>query len=120
LTVAVKTFTIVDESDEERNFKYFSHEQKVLSRLKKVDGVIEYIGNYSVYEKRGSRMYKTHNLILEYGDQDLDEYLLDPDICPPVHMKEIGVFYNRVFTIAQALKEIHTLDIEDEKWAGYG
>jgi hypothetical protein len=50
---------------------------------------------------------KTHNILLEYGDLDLEEYFFER--LPPVVPTEILGFWKNLFEVCDALKGIHNL-----------
>jgi hypothetical protein len=84
--------------------------------LREREGLVNYLGCYSVEEEITgqdgvSRLERTTNLLLEYGELDLDEYFADPAISPPVHALEIINFYREVFKIANVLRCLHEVPI---------
>lgn len=48
-----------------------------------------------------------HNIILEYGESDLDEYLAET--CPPVLATEIINFWQEIFKLALTIRDMHTV-----------
>ncbi|KAF2668397.1 hypothetical protein BT63DRAFT_456036 [Microthyrium microscopicum] len=105
----------------------FHHEKNILSRLSpperssktfRLDGIIRYFGSFSISEYTGHAWEERHNLLLEYGAQDLDEYMADPGISPPASMEEILRSYNSVFDIALVLKKMQNLQLPDSDWRG--
>jgi len=64
---------------------------------------VKYLGAY--HFKDGRDGPPTHNIILEYGQQDLDEYLADT--YPPVLNAEIIAFWEDLFKVADTLKQLH-------------
>lgn len=83
--------------------------------------MIRYLGNYthtpirpkrrapsfSVSEERrqDDEPGETNNILLEYGDFDLDEYFAATD--PPVLPAQVTQFWQEVAGIAEAISEIH-------------
>lgn len=61
---------------------------------------MKYLGEYHFRE--GGDTSPNHNIILEYGQQDLDEYLADT--YPPVLNTEIIAFWEDLFKVAATLK----------------
>lgn len=49
----------------------------------------------------------TYNILLEFGELDLDEFFFDQNILPPVLSTEVGKFWKDLFEVATAVKEIH-------------
>lgn len=93
------------------------NEKTAYSELKEREGLVNYLGCYSVEEEMTgqdgtSRMERTTNLLLEYGELDLDEYFADPAISPPAYALEIINFYREVFKIANVLRCLHKVPIE--------
>lgn len=70
-------------------------------------GVVKYLG---AYHTDGGN-HRDH-IMLEYGEQDLDEYLADT--CPPVLNKEIIDFWESLFKVAHTLEGIHILNHKGE------
>ena len=71
------------------------------------NNVVQYLGSFSYdCETDG----KTYNLLLEYGEQDLDEYFADH--APPVACEEIYSFWEGLFKIANALLSVHSFSYE--------
>ncbi|ELR10225.1 hypothetical protein VC83_08985 [Pseudogymnoascus destructans] len=52
------------------------------------------------------------NIILEYGDHDVDEYFME--FVPPVFQSEIKSFWGCLFDVADAVKHIHHLKVNTE------
>jgi hypothetical protein len=51
----------------------------------------------------------TYNILLEFGDYDLDEFFAER--LPPVFETEVEWFWKALFEIADAVEGIHNLDI---------
>lgn len=98
----------------QRLARYCKHERNILVNLQSVSGIIKYLGSYSTYEGEE----QTYNLLLEYCSQDLDEYLSDTGISPPVTAREITRFYQDIFKIAEALRSINDLQLDGVHWLG--
>ena len=70
--------------------------------------MVKYLGWYKFDEKEPPTKFRTtYNILLEYGEQDLDEYLALR--YPPVLNSEIINFWENIFGVATTLKEIHNL-----------
>jgi hypothetical protein len=88
--------------------------------------MVRYIGHYSAEEEREEsedqvedtseenkcNIARTYNILLEYGEKDLDEYFADDRSLPPVRSEEIIRFWQSLFKIAEALKIVHSLPFE--------
>lgn len=74
-------------------------------------GVVTYLGEYTRHDRGGdgvSAQGDTRHIMLEFGEQDLDEYLADT--YPPVLNEEIIAFWESLFQIANTLARIHQLE----------
>lgn len=83
--------------------------------------MVQYLGDYEHVEVRrksttpgdttsGEEIKTvTSNIILEYGDYDLDEYFLE--FAPPIFQSEIKSFWEGLFDVAYAVKGIHHLRV---------
>ncbi|KXH25930.1 hypothetical protein CSAL01_04484 [Colletotrichum salicis] len=71
-------------------------------------GVVKYLGEYTCYSKKTNS--QTHNIMLEFGEFDLDEYLAAK--YPPVLNGEIIAFWKSIFQVAKTLQRIHQLKHE--------
>lgn len=50
----------------------------------------------------------TYNILLEYGDMDLDEFFAER--LPPVLQTEVEAFWKDLFEVADAVERIHNLE----------
>lgn len=73
-------------------------------------GVVKYIGEYRFRHPESEDTSLTHNIILEYGERDLDEYLAET--YPPVLNTEIIAFWDGLFKVAVTLEQLHDLKYE--------
>ncbi|KAF5505974.1 hypothetical protein CGCS363_v004313 [Colletotrichum siamense] len=75
-------------------------------------GVVTYLGEYLRHDRtdNGFSQGITRHIMLEFGEQDLDEYLADT--YPPVLNEEIIAFWESLFEIAKTLARIHQLEHE--------
>jgi hypothetical protein len=55
---------------------------------------------------------KTYNLVLEYGEMDLDEYCADLGNIAPVHSEEIMRFWQSLFEVAKAIRRVHQVPVQ--------
>jgi hypothetical protein len=100
--LAVKSYS-------EENADVFRTEKKNFSGIGTLEGVVKCFGWYDIQEADGSEKTRTtHNILLEYGDQDLDEYLALR--YPPVLNSEIISFWKSIFALATTLKHIHNFE----------
>ena len=73
--------------------------------------MVKYLGDYSHTGHREAELplniTTTHNILLEYGEMDLQEYFLA--FSPPILNAEVKTFWNNMLEVAQALEGIHNL-----------
>lgn len=74
------------------------------------EGVVKYLGEY--HFKGAGDNSPTHNIMLEYGEHDLDEYLAET--YPPVLTTEIIAFWEDLFKVATTLQGLHHLEHKGE------
>ena len=83
--------------------------------LKDQPGMVQCICSYSLTESpnqvRPSSRELTHNILLEYGELDLDEFFADFD--PPVHPLEIIGFWQKFLKTADALHKVHYPNLQN-------
>jgi len=115
---ALKTF-------EEGNAGPYENEKKAFQALRKNDGMVRYLGEYihkEVHESstkastvpeivtpdsQEDETRVTYNILLEFGEFDLEEYL--HDVLPPVVQTEVEAFWKGLFEVADAVKGVHNL-----------
>jgi hypothetical protein len=101
--------------------KVFRHGREDEFRVEKE--AFEALSNLSIDEKSGANLLirclghftekldvdghteKTHNLLLEYGELDLDEYFAETP--PPATVDDIIPFWRNMFNVVDALEFIH-------------
>jgi hypothetical protein len=77
--------------------------------------MVRYLTNYKHEELHPRSDYTgpvtktTYNILLEFGDYDLDEFF--GERLPPVFDTEVEAFWNGLFEIADAVEGIHNLRI---------
>ncbi|KAG4441125.1 hypothetical protein IFR05_003415 [Cadophora sp. M221] len=111
---ALKTF-------HDGNYDLFDNERRAFSGLKNHEGMVGYLGWYShvcdpppsssqhpSHTVASKVMEKTWNILLEYGDLDLEEYFLER--LPPVFADEILGFWEDLFEVGGAIKGVHNLE----------
>jgi hypothetical protein len=102
---ALKTF-----SESKRDL--FDNEIQAFTGLKNHEGMVQCLGGYSHEGHHAlespETCNKTHNILLEYGDLDLDEYFFER--LPPVFPTEILGFWEDLFEVAVAIKGVHNLE----------
>lgn len=69
------------------------------------DNIIRYLGAYSQRDHRERK--NNFNILLEFGELDLDEFFYENGRLPPVLPDEIHGFWSELFEVAKAVKDIH-------------
>jgi hypothetical protein len=103
----------------------FDSEKDAFSALKaNVDvPIVRYLGSYThdygegVGDVDDPHMKKTYNLLLEYGELDLYQYWADETNVPPVRANEIIRYWEQLFEVAVAIRQVHHLDLSQGKSA---
>jgi hypothetical protein len=74
--------------------------------------MVQYLGEYTHESYQVSDTSdisdKTYNILLEYGDLDLDEYFYER--LPPVFPTELLRFWKDLFEVGDAIKGVHNLN----------
>ncbi|KAM7201206.1 hypothetical protein V8F20_004952 [Naviculisporaceae sp. PSN 640] len=79
--------------------------------IKSLPGVVKYFGHYKMEDYGEDKILRTtHNILLEFGDLDLDEYLAVR--YPPVLNAEIIAFWEDIFSVAATLDNLHNFKYE--------
>lgn len=87
--------------------------------------ILQYLGSYTHDYGEGKGQGKTYNLLLEYGDNDLYQAWADETNVPPVQAQEILQTWKSLFTVAEAIRHVHHLEIlrgkeQPRRFHGYG
>jgi hypothetical protein len=95
----------------------YDYEKAVFSGLKNdlQMPVVRYLGCYTHDYGEGNGMGKTYNLLLQFGEKDLEEYWADPTTVPPVRAVEIIHFWESLFKVAEAIRRMHSLQIPHDR-----
>lgn len=88
--------------------------------LKEHDGMVQYLAEYAHVEPKHA-LTNTHfqpqasggsvstaNILLEYGERDLEEYF--EQCLPPILQVEIEDFWKDLFNVADAVRRIHDFE----------
>ena len=102
----------------------YDNEKNAFIALCHNKGMVKYLGDYGHQEPRQCQplpsvdghtseetLVNTYNILLEYGEYDLDEYFAQR--LPPVFRTEIATFWKSLFEVADAVDGIHNLENED-------
>ena len=103
------------------NEREYDNEAEAFRGLKKNSGMIKCLFNYSHARDKdeddlGAIGVTTYNLVLEYGEFDLNQYF--HYYLPPVLEKEQLAFWSDLFLVAHAVQGIHDFEHGNEKYYG--
>lgn len=76
--------------------------------------MVQYLGEYEIDEDDDGQVTRTYNILLEFGEFDLEEFFAQPSHHPPSLNAEIIEFWNSLGNVAKALQRIHNLSIVRE------
>ena len=100
-SMALKTFT-------SENKEVFNREKQNYLAVEGLEGMVQYLGEYEIEENIDAQgVVCTSNLLLEYGDFDLEELFLSQS--PPTSFETIVEFWEALFKVAEAVESIHNL-----------
>ncbi|PGH18774.1 hypothetical protein AJ79_00187 [Helicocarpus griseus UAMH5409] len=69
-------------------------------------------------DRSGGEEGVTYNLLLEFGERDLDEFWADLENAPPARTEEIICFWESLFDVAKALQKVHEVKNKGEVFDG--
>ncbi|KAK4198238.1 kinase-like domain-containing protein [Triangularia verruculosa] len=104
-----KCYQLAVKSYEEKDRGPFETEKKNFQGIRKIEGVVKYLGWFA-YKGSCEDDFRRYNILLEYGEQDLEEYLADA--YPPVLNSEIISFWKKIFRVAKTLENFHSFQYE--------
>ncbi|KAK8077667.1 serine/threonine protein kinase [Apiospora saccharicola] len=100
-SMALKTFT-------SENKEVFNRERQNYLAVEGLAGMVQYLGEYEIEENIDAQgVVCTSNLLLEYGDFDLEELFLSKS--PPTCFETTVEFWEALFKVAEAVDGIHNL-----------
>ncbi|KAL8998393.1 MAG: hypothetical protein Q9169_002521 [Polycauliona sp. 2 TL-2023] len=107
------------------NMAVYENEMRAYDALAKHKGMVRFLTDYTHTEKSGADIRElspglesyeeqatrnTFNLLLEFGECDLDEFFAQQ--LPPVLQEETEQFWRALFDVAHALEGLHNLPID--------
>ncbi|KAI1209587.1 uncharacterized protein F4807DRAFT_97731 [Annulohypoxylon truncatum] len=107
---ALKTFT-------QESLEIFEWERDayLAVQAKRLPGMVRFLGEYEIDEQlEDGSVCHTWNILLEYGEEDLDEFFASRRNYPPNLNPETLQFWNSLANVAQALDSVHNLELERE------
>ncbi|KAB5540385.1 hypothetical protein GE09DRAFT_254929 [Coniochaeta sp. 2T2.1] len=105
---AIKEYT----KDWEPDFKRECH---AFMAIRGQEGMVQFLGQF-VRDRIGDdgKRETTYNILLEYGEFDLEEFFGEQQQYPPVLQLEIVLFWESFFKVADAISRVHNLTIRTE------
>jgi serine/threonine protein kinase len=109
--------------------RFWEAERHAFDAFRNLTGMVRYLGAFTHLElvprprpnpdckKRKGTLYQTYNILLEYGEFDLDEVFIHRQ--PPVLADEIDAFWRALFEIANVVDGIHNLTSEGHDYYGW-
>ncbi|EXJ80449.1 serine/threonine protein kinase [Capronia coronata CBS 617.96] len=91
------------------NKGYFDWEKTAFEGLRGQPGMVQHLGDYTFEEIPDMPDSRTYNILLEFGELDLDEFFADQHSYPPVRTPEIIAFWRALSNVAEAIKRLHNL-----------
>lgn len=77
--------------------------------------MVKYLGEYKIDEQlEDGSIGHTWNMLLEYGEEDLDEFFASQRNYPPNLNPETIQFWNSLANVAQVLDSMHNLEFGRE------
>ena len=85
----------------------YESERDAFYSLRKHKGMVQYLGAYEHYDVQepNSTIKQTFNILLEYGELDLEEYFIDR--LPPLLSGEVQGFWSDMTDVAKAITVMH-------------
>ncbi|PGH11424.1 serine/threonine protein kinase [Polytolypa hystricis UAMH7299] len=81
--------------------------------------IVRYLGSFYRNDGSGERDSATYNLLLEFGQVDLDEFWADIANIPPVRTEEIINSWDSLFNIAKAIDRVHKVNNKGKVYDGW-
>lgn len=107
---ALKTFT-----KESLQIFRWEREAYLTAQVRKLPGMVKYLGEYKIDEQlEDGSIGHTWNMLLEYGEEDLDEFFASQRNYPPNLNPETIQFWNSLANVAQVLDSMHNLEFGRE------
>ncbi|KAK0653691.1 kinase-like domain-containing protein [Cercophora samala] len=99
-----KYYQLAVKSYKKDNWGPFDTERNNFQGIRNIVGIVKYLGCFE-YNGSDHDDFRDYNILLEYGEQDLEEYLADA--YPPVLNSELINFWKKIFRLANTLDSFH-------------
>ncbi|KAI1370250.1 hypothetical protein F4677DRAFT_457997 [Hypoxylon crocopeplum] len=106
-TFALKSFT-------QENYDIFDFERAAYLAMQNKPGIVRFLGEYEIDERQDGTVTSTYNILLEYGDEDLEEFFASSENYPPNLNEETIHFWMSLANVAEALDTMHDLEVKRE------
>ncbi|KAI0888745.1 uncharacterized protein GGS22DRAFT_196622 [Annulohypoxylon maeteangense] len=108
---ALKTFT----QEYHEIFEWEREAYLAVQAKSELSGMVKFLGEYEIDEQlEDGSVQRTWNILLEFGEQDLEEFFASQRNYPPNLNPETIQFWNSLSNVAQALDSMHNLEVERE------
>lgn len=87
---------------------YFSYKEREYGNSDSSETPEGLRANPKIVEPEEQIVRATHNIVLEFGESDLEEYFVDNQ--PPAFQPEVEAFWSGLVEVAEAVKGIHNLE----------
>jgi len=116
--MVVKCYQFTVKSYNKANHEVYRREMDNFQGISDIPGIVSYYGYFiEKDEDSNGTVHMTKNILLEYGDLDLDEYLVGK--LPLTIRIEIIDFWERLFRVATTLKKFQNLEVQRHRYAGF-
>jgi hypothetical protein len=97
------------------NYSDYVRECHAFRAIRGQAGMVQFLGQF-VYDKKDAdgKRETVYNILLEFGEFDLNEFFGDQQQYPPVLQLEIVMFWQSFFKVADAISRVHNLEVEAE------
>jgi len=90
--MAVKTFRKDRRKD-------FDRENTALTRLEDEENLVKRIGDFIIFDQTDGVDNSSFNILMEFGNWDLEQWFADPTTTPPTGPEEIIYFWEELFKV---------------------
>ncbi|KAI1760751.1 hypothetical protein GGR53DRAFT_62938 [Hypoxylon sp. FL1150] len=105
-----RCYTLALKSFSQENSDIFEWEKQAYLAVLDKPGMVQFLGEYEIDEWiEDGTVGRTYNILLEYGDEDLEEFLASKETYPPSFPTETIQFWESLANVATALHSIHNL-----------
>ncbi|KAI1775401.1 hypothetical protein F4818DRAFT_48219 [Hypoxylon cercidicola] len=108
-----RCYTFALKSFSQENSEIFEWEKEAYLAVGDKPGMVQFLGEYEIDEKlEDGTVARTYNILLEYGEEDLEEFFASKMNYPPILNSETIQFWESLANVANALHSMHNLVLE--------